>query len=107
MLIQITTESLALMLSSKLKVSIAFFVKKIPYVEFVKCWQTVHADVISRAKCWLAINLGTLDCCFSCMFCLLTDLFIGLNGASSFSYSKYKILVQLQNTKSYYYTVVE
>lgn len=38
------------------------------------------------------------------MFCLLTDLLIGVNAASSFRYSKYKILVQFQTTKYYYCT---
>lgn len=72
-----------------------------PHVEFVKRWQTVHADAISKTKRELAINLGTLDWCFShTMFCLLTDLFTAVNAASSFSYSEYKVLVQFQNTIS-------
>lgn len=43
MLIQITTESLVLMLSSKFKVLIAFY-------SLTGVWQTVHSDAISRAK---------------------------------------------------------
>lgn len=69
---------------------------------FVKRWQTVHSGAISRAKHQQAINLWDIGLSlFSVMFCLLTDLFIAVHAASSFTYSKKKIFVLFQNTKYY------